>query len=79
MKAGDVIEVVDSHSVHHQALITIVHDGGTGEPGPWAINVAYVTDDAAKTDPYGRQIERMTSVPAKSKHSAAGYFYLLPE
>lgn len=40
-----------------------------------SINLVYVSDDGTKTDPYGRQIERSTSVVHKSNQSAHGMYW----
>ncbi len=70
VKPGDVVRVVDETYGEHVALVTCVHGqfGGTlpeaaggGSYVP-CINVVYVSDDAAKRDPYGQQVERMTSL-----------------
>ena len=49
-----------------------------GEIGP-TINVAFADPDATKTDSYGRQFRRETSVPHKSGSTAHGYWWVLPE
>jgi len=50
-----------------------------GKAGP-TINVLYVTDDDTKTDPYGNQIERLSSCSHKLNSSAPGrYWYFLDE
>lgn len=40
-----------------------------------SLNVVYVAEDGSKTDSYGRQIVRATSVPPKSAQSAHGYYW----
>lgn len=52
----------------HPALVTAVWS-------PTCINVVYVSSDDAKTDPYGRQIERATSLSHKSVNSAHGMYW----
>jgi hypothetical protein len=64
LKVGIDIVFIDSHRVHHVALVTHVWptgqaDMGGKEPG---CNLVYVEGDESKTDPYGRQIKRETSV-----------------
>lgn len=47
---------------------------------PWiipSVNVVFVVSDEAKTDSYGRQIDRATSVPHESLQSAHGYKYVM--
>lgn len=72
MKIGDSIIFVDENSHPHAALITIIH--GPADENP-AINLVYVSGDETKSDPYGRQIERKTSVVHQSKQGANGMFW----
>lgn len=68
---GDVVRVVDENYRQHNALVTAVHgefgkvydtpDGGKRIPVP-CINVVYVSSDSSKNDPYGGQLERMSSL-----------------
>lgn len=53
---------------------SVVHEyvSEQGEPG---CNLVYIAGDKAKTDPYGRQLERMTSVVHKSKQPAHGMYW----
>lgn len=74
MKVGDAVKFVDSLRVKHYALLTAVHDGGQGTPNP-AVNLVYVSQDPAKRDPYGHQLERSSSVVHKSYQSAAGMYW----
>lgn len=71
---------VDSKGVQHQALVTRwwdAHFGGAAtERG---CNLVYVTADETKTDPYGAQLERATSVVHKSAQPAAGSYWYWPE
>jgi len=88
LKTGDHVVFVDSYRKPHNALITNVFDNGMGLNAflvnyngrlP-AINVLYVTDDAAKTDPYGHQVERATSVCHGSAQPVrAGMYFLFPD
>lgn len=61
VKAGDPVRVVDENYVEHIGLVTTVHGtfDSTYAPG---INVVYVSADPGKRDPYGQQIERLTSL-----------------
>lgn len=61
VKPGDAVKVVDGHYVEHLALVTCVHGTYGGAYIP-CINVVYVSTDDAKRDPYGQQVERMTSL-----------------
>lgn len=58
---GDAVRVVDEQYVEHVGLVTYVHGNFLGAHTP-AINVVYVTKDASRTDPYGQQIDRMSSL-----------------
>ena len=81
LKVGDHVIYVDAHGQERNALVTIVWAGiptyvsESGEPG---CNVVIVADDAAKDDPYGRQIERWTSVVHKTKQPAHGNYWKRP-
>lgn len=68
LSVGQAVIFVDSHRVDHPALVTNVwKDFGGGYPG---CNVVFVSADESKTDPYGRQVERATSVAHQSQNSA---------
>jgi hypothetical protein len=57
---GDPVRVVDEQYGEHVGLVTCVH----GNFSDWVpcINVVYVTGDQAKRDPYGQQVERLSSL-----------------
>jgi hypothetical protein len=54
-KVGGVVIYTDGYRRDHDALVTAVW-------GSDCINVVFVCGDESKTDAYGRQIERETSV-----------------
>lgn len=70
---GDHVTIVNETYETHDALVTAVHGTGyAGHPasddfeenkgyGP-SINVVYVSSDPAKRDPYGNQLERLSSL-----------------
>lgn len=75
LKPGDVVLFKDSKGVWHNALVTIWHglkmDGGSVEDfrrihstpdGMPCVNLVYITPSTDKTDPYGHQLERASSV-----------------
>lgn len=62
VKTGDAIRVCDENYVDHDGLVTTVHGGGETP----TINAVYVSADATKRDPYGQQLERLSSLPHKS-------------
>lgn len=74
LKPGDVVVYTDQFGVKHDALVTVYWDGGKGETGK-ALNLVYVVKDESKSDSYGRQIERATSVSMRSEGTAHGRFY----
>lgn len=61
VKPGDVVKVVDERYVEHRGLVTVVHGNFDGAYVP-CINVVYVSQDETKTDGYGRQVERLSSL-----------------
>ncbi len=79
------VDYVDEHGIRHSALVSrwwIDRDGieahkkKHGEPG---MNLLFVTEDGSKTDSYGMQIERRTSVVHRSRQAAPGNYWLWPE
>ena len=71
-KVGEVIRVTDEHGIEHDALVTI-YFGGSYPDG--ALNCVFVSNDESKNDPYGRQLERLSSVSRQSQHTAHGRFW----
>ena len=61
VKVGDAVRFFDSYKKEHAALVTAVHS-------QTCINVVFVSEDVTKSDTYGRQIERQTSVSHISSH-----------
>lgn len=65
LEIGMAVRYWDEHRVEHRALITAVHgeikeiDGHVWIP---CVNVVWVSKDESKQDPYGRQLERQSSV-----------------
>lgn len=58
---GDAVRVVDEVYAEHAGLVTTVHGEFGGEYVP-CINVVFVSKDATKRDPYGQQVERLSSL-----------------
>jgi hypothetical protein len=89
LKAGDHVIFIDERYKKHNALVTQVH-GDVAEwtsekfSGPerhWyipCINLLFVAADEHRTDQYGRQIERPSSVVHKSNNSAGGNCFVFP-
>lgn len=77
-KPGQHVVYVDQYGKPHDALVTIwwhditAYKSETGMPG---CNVVFVTSDPLKTDTYGTQIERETSVIHKSAQPAHGRYW----
>jgi hypothetical protein len=77
---GDVVEFIDPVGASHKALVTTVFTSGhPGDDGPSpSVNLVFVSDDESKSDQYGRQIERNTSVVHESNQYAHGMFWREP-
>ncbi len=65
MKIGDPVIFTDEVRRDHNAIITAVW-------GPDCINLVFVSPDESKTDSYGRQIDRSTSVSRYSETNNFG-------
>jgi len=70
---GQGVVFVDEHGVRRAAVVTHVFAGMAGTAD--GVNVVIVSDDAQRSDPYGRQIERRTSVTHLSGQPAHGYYW----
>jgi hypothetical protein len=69
---GEPVKWHNSLGVEHDALITAV----------WTetcVNLVVVSKDEAKTDQYGRQIERQTSCSYKNSNQVYGYYWRFSE
>lgn len=82
-KYGAAIVYVDEFGKPHDALVTTWHGldhyrvhAPQLEPG---VNLVLVSQDETKTDSYGRQIERKTSVCHKGVQPAHGWYWMWPE
>lgn len=70
---GDHVIYCDSRSVDHNAVVTAAWSAT-------CINVVFASSDEAKTDSYGRQIERETSLlHAATTGQAHGRYWRFPE
>lgn len=74
---GDAINFSDEYGKSHKAVVTTVYNSGhVGDDTPLpSVNLVYVSDDETKSDQYGRQIERKTSVVHKTNQYAHGMFW----
>ena len=69
VKVGDPVIYVDPVAKQSHAIVTAVW-------GPTCINVVVVSDDDKKTDTYGRQIERHTSLSHVSSMPTHGNYWM---
>ena len=74
---GESVIYVDEHGQPHFALVS-ANWGGTSSDLS-SINILYVSPDETKRDPYGRQIERISSVVPGHLQMAHGRYYLRPQ
>jgi hypothetical protein len=78
LKIGDHVVYVDPQRVEHAALVTHVWQQIAGGPLP-GCNLTWVSADEARTDTYGRQIERNTSVVHLSMQPAQACCWRWPD
>jgi hypothetical protein len=81
LQIGQHVKVVDEYGRLHDGLVTNQWGNGEvqdGTPGP-AINVLYVVDDETRRDPYGNQIERLSSCSHKLSTTAPGRYWFFPD
>ena len=71
---GYTVLFFDSLGHPHEAIVTSVFDRGDGHTPP-AVNVVYASPDESKTDQYGRQVERETSVVHRVQQAAHGMYW----
>jgi hypothetical protein len=76
VKIGDAVIFVDPFGKPRPALVTAVW-GQYATPTSSApgVNLVIVSEDAARDDTYGRQIERSTSVVHQSNQPAHGNYW----
>jgi hypothetical protein len=74
VQIGDTVTFVDAVGKEYPALVTQVwgHVVGQGEPGT---NLIVVSDDESRSDTYGRQVIRHTSVVHQASQPAHGMFW----
>lgn len=61
VEVGDVVSIVNENYEEHFALVTAIH-GNNWEQFTPSINCVYLSSDPSKSDPYGRQLERLSSL-----------------
>lgn len=74
VEIGDAVTFVDPTGKERPAIVTAIWRGMGGH-APHGVNVVYVSDDPARTDSYGRQVERSTSVCHQSVQPAHGNYW----
>lgn len=79
---GDAVCFVDEVGKPHQALVTCVFSPDpeyvpdeTEQLKNTSINLVFVSSDPAKEDPYGKQIERRTSIVHQTNQQAHGHYW----
>lgn len=81
LKVGMAVKVVDEVGGLHDGLVTNSWGDKTvadGVAGP-CINVLFVTSSTDKSDPYGNQIERLSSCSHKLSTSAPGRYWFFTD
>lgn len=74
IKVGQAVCLLDEVGTEHVGLVTAVH----GPSATSALNVLYITDDPTKRDPYGQQVERLSSISHRDNAGgAAGRYWFL--
>lgn len=71
-QCGEHVVVVDEVGQKHDGLVT---NNWGGDAPRQTLNVIYVSKDEAKRDPYGQQIERLSSIQHKSTTTAPGRYW----
>lgn len=71
---GKSVKFADPWGVTHEAFITYCFSVGDDDK-PMCVNLVYVSDDNDKTDQYGRQITRHTSVMRRNEFTAHGIWF----
>lgn len=81
LKVGDQVIFIDEQRARHNALVTVVwrdiHHQPEGKPP--GCNLVFVSGDVTKEDPYGRQIERRTSLVHVSAQPARASCWSWPD
>ena len=77
-EVGQPVIFHDAHERPIPAILTAIHGSVYEREGikhyP-CVNLVFCSLDNEKTDPYGRQIERQTSVVHKHSQSAGGFYW----
>lgn len=87
VNVGDLVKYVDEKQKWFSALVTavwgeITHANlvdGTKVVNYPCINIVFVCGDEARTDQYGRQIDRATSIAHVTNQTAPGFCWFFEE
>ena len=91
LSIGCHVVFTDEHFVDRNALVTAIwtpsHEFAEAgfvsrddeAIGSTSLNLVFVSGDDSKDDPYGRQIERQTSIPHASMQGAGGFCWRFPD
>jgi len=77
-QVGDVIVYHDENGGAHNAIVT-AYWGDPANDYIGCLNLVLVSPDEARTDCYGRQIERKTSISHKSTMHVHGFYWRWPD
>jgi hypothetical protein len=77
MQTGKAVTYVDERGISHAAIVTAVWPGEYGADKEPGINLVFVSHDEKKTDDYGRQTERRSSVVHRDAQKAHGNYWML--
>ncbi len=75
MEIGDTVVYVDPVAVEHDALLTAIWGPTDNSDNLPSVNLVFVDGDKTKTDSYGRQIARQTSVVHQTRQAAHGNYW----
>lgn len=78
LEVGHQVVYVDPTGAQIPALVTAIWGDPKGPAVP-CINLVYVSTDPQRTDNFGRQMERQTSLVHRSAQPAHGNYYMLPD
>ena len=91
LSIGCHVIFTDEHFVDRDAIVTAIWtpSHSLAENGYVArddelisstsLNLVFASGDESKDDPYGRQIERKTSIPHKNMQGAGGFCWRFPD
>ncbi len=81
MEIGKPVIYVDEVAKEHHAIVNSMFAHGPDYPEGHqpSVNLVFVVGDDSKTDQYGRQIDRATSVVHQSQQSAHGRYWYVKE